>query len=525
MKGRNWILGLVIVLIVGVIYWLERPVATLEAVTDDAGVTVQLGALPDQIFGVGEVAPDFVLQDYEENVVRLSDFRGQKVMLNFWASWCPFCVDEMPLFETIYNDLEGQGFELLAVNRGESAEEARAFSDNLSLTYPLLVNEADDVSKAYNLRGMPSTYFIDEGGVLTGIKIGPIEEVELRERLKEYLDLVKLSSEALVSDVIMPEPTDAVVDTTPEDPENALQFSDVPVSSRTVMETDGVKHSIPLEDIESGGPRKDGIPPIDDPKFTSVAEGSEFLDDEGLGIAVSFNGVDRFYPFQILVYHEIVNDNVNGRRALVTYCPLCGTGIVFDPTVQGGVDTFGTSGKLWNSNLLMYDRRTDTYWSQVLGEAVKGKLTGAKLRLLSYDNMRWGDWKTAHPEGEVLSKDTGHTRNYAGSGPYGSYDTDKRIIFDVGHEDDRYHPKEPTFGIEVDGHYRVYPQSELQRSLAEFMDEVAGVILKIDFDSSNNTLDIRRMDTDEEVVPFYGFWFSWIAVHPKTEVYSADEWE
>lgn len=293
------------------------------------------------------------------------------------------------------------------------------------------------------------------------------------------------------------------------------------VSAREIQITDGVKHSVPLDQILGGGPAKDGIPSIDTPQFVSVSEADELLNDEGIGVAFSANGIDRFYPNQITVWHEIVNDNVGGQDALISYCPLCGTGIVFEPILDGEAVEFGTSGKLWNSNLVMYDRKTDSYWSQVLGEAIVGELTGLKLKKLPYDNMRWKDWKTQYPNGEVLSSETGHSRDYTRS-PYGDYETNTSVYFPVDHTDDRYHEKEVTFGIEIDGLYKAYPLSELQDEARQFRDIFAGVELMISFDETNNTVDIRRTDNAEEIVPSYGFWFSWISVHPESEVYVTD---
>jgi len=143
---------------------------------------------------------------------------------------------------------------------------------------------------------------------------------------------------------------------------------------RKIAITDGVRHSIPLDEILSGGPPKDGIPSIDKPKFISIRDADEWLKEENeLGLALQIDGVKRFYPYRILVGHEIVNDIINGKRVLITYCPLCFTGIVFDPLIHVFSKTsareqserveFGVSGKLWNSNLLMYDRKTDTLWS------------------------------------------------------------------------------------------------------------------------------------------------------------------
>lgn len=189
---------------------------------------------------------------------------------------------------------------------------------------------------------------------------------------------------------------------------------------KEIMITDGVRHSIPLEEILSGGPPKDGIPPIDEPKFVSVSDANDWLQDNEPGVAFSRGNTHRFYPYQILVWHEIVNDTVEGERVLVTYCPLCLTGFVFDPVVKGERVEFGTSGKLWQSNLVMYDRKTESLWPQVLGEAVVGEMTGTKLPTLPSDQILYGNWKKKFPNGEVLSRETGAIRFY-GSNPYGDY--------------------------------------------------------------------------------------------------------
>lgn len=283
------------------------------------------------------------------------------------------------------------------------------------------------------------------------------------------------------------------------------------------MTTDDQKHSVPLEDILSGGPPKDGIPSIDEPEFTSVADAEVFLEDDGIGLAVSFDGVDRFYPFQILVWHEIVNDTIGSQDALITYCPLCGSGIVFDPTVNGETSEFGTSGKLWESNLVMYDRQTDSYWSQILGEAIVGEMTGASLELLPHQNLRWKDWKAAHPNGEVLSRETGFDRNYT-STPYDSYELTENLYFPVSLQNNLYHSKAPVYGIEVDGKFKAYLIENLQGG--NFTDTLADVSLNIDFDADTQEIHIQREDTGENIYPVYSFWFSWAAAHHETETYS-----
>ncbi|MBI3115575.1 MAG: DUF3179 domain-containing protein, partial [Candidatus Kerfeldbacteria bacterium] len=193
---------------------------------------------------------------------------------------------------------------------------------------------------------------------------------------------------------------------------------------------------IPIEDIVDGGPGKDGIPSIDAPKFVAVAaaDAAGIYDPEGLGISLTVGQTTRFYPFQILVWHEIVNDTVDGRPIAVTYCPLCGTGIVYDRTIDGQAVEFGVSGKLYQSDLLMYDRKTESLWAQIEGRAVVGPLVGQRLTLIDAQNITWQEFKTKYPNGQVLSTDTGHARNYQSS-PYGGYDTNEQIYFPINTRD------------------------------------------------------------------------------------------
>ena len=146
-----------------------------------------------------------------------------------------------------------------------------------------------------------------------------------------------------------------------------------------VITTDGVKHIVPLDKIRSGGPPKDGIPSIDNPKFVNANE-AEFVSDNDVVIGLEINGEIKAYPLSILVWHEIVNDNVGDIPVAVTYCPLCFTNQVFERTIDGNEVEFGTSGKLYNSNLVMYDRLTESYWSQALGTAIVGELAGHELK-------------------------------------------------------------------------------------------------------------------------------------------------
>jgi hypothetical protein len=290
---------------------------------------------------------------------------------------------------------------------------------------------------------------------------------------------------------------------------------------KEILVTDGVKHSIPLREIRSGGPPKDGIPPIDDPKFISIDDAGGWLGDEEPGIAVSRGDTHRFYPYQILVWHEIVNDHIEGERFLVTYCPLCLTGIVFDPVVKGERVAFGTSGKLWESNLVMYDRKTDSYWSQVLGEAIVGEMTGTKLDVLPSDLVRFGAWKAMHQNGQVLSQNTGATRLY-GSSPYGGYFNVTGFAYAMAStKDERMSRDTFVFGIEIDDETKAYA-TDLIQERGEAVDEFAGktIVLRYDAELEVSRMFERRSDgTEKRINPISGFWFSWVTAHPDTEVW------
>lgn len=285
--------------------------------------------------------------------------------------------------------------------------------------------------------------------------------------------------------------------------------------SEVQFDSDGTPYLVPLSKIRSGGPPKDGIPPIDDPQYVSVEDADEWISDNELVLALVYDGVKRVYPLQIMVWHEIVNDHVNGEAVLITYCPLCGSGIAYKPIVEGEEVEFGTSGKLYNSNLIMYDRKTDTYWSQIDGVAIYGKLAGEELEAVSIDTVVWRDWKVAHPDSEVLSQDTGHRRDY-GRDPYGNYYEDSFLLFPVENEDERIHPKTVVFGIEVNGEYKAYREEDL---IAEgsISDEFAGLSLTVSRDEAGI---VKVFDADgNEIVKERDFWFVWYAFHPETDLY------
>ena len=191
--------------------------------------------------------------------------------------------------------------------------------------------------------------------------------------------------------------------------------------------TDGWKtnfclHSVPYDDIFSGGPPRDGIPPIDSPRFESTESADEWIEDLEPVILLDHEDEVRAYPLQILTWHEIVNDQVGDTPIAITFCPLCNTALVFiRPEINGETLTFGTSGNLRFSDLVMWDRQTESWWQQFTGEAIVGDLTGTKLESLPTAIISWADFKSTYPDAQVLSVQTGFQRSY-GRNPYAGYD-------------------------------------------------------------------------------------------------------
>lgn len=228
-------------------------------------------------------------------------------------------------------------------------------------------------------------------------------------------------------------------------------------------QTDFSQRSVPLSEIFSGGPTRDVIPPLDDPSFVSVSDADAWLGPKEPVILFELEGDARAYPLQILIWHEIVNDEVGGIPITVTFCPLCNSAITFDRRLDGVVYDFGTSGNLRNSDLVMWDRQTESWWQQFTGEAIVGELNGKKLTFLSSTIVSWEDFKTFHPGGQVLSKDTGFNRTY-GQNPYAGYDqVDLPPFLFRGQTDGRLLPKERVAAVTIGEVDAAFPFSTLEQ--------------------------------------------------------------
>lgn len=294
--------------------------------------------------------------------------------------------------------------------------------------------------------------------------------------------------------------------------------------------TDFSKQLVPLEEFQSGGPPKDGIPAIDVPHFTPAGD-VDWLEGREPVIVVTVGDEARAYPIQILVWHEIVNDRIGDVPVAVTFCPLCNTAIVFDRRLDGDVLSFGTTGKLRESDLVMYDRTTESWWQQFGGEALVGTLAGNELRQLPARIVSWEEFRNDYPTGLVLDKETGFVREY-GANPYAGYDSvDSPPIFATrGDDDDRLPPKERVVYFEVgDEAFAVpFPSLVEKRSIAVGTDEGElivrwrpGVASALDEVTIAGGRDVGAASVllGGEPVPFSEpFWFSVAALRPDIEI-------
>ena len=292
-----------------------------------------------------------------------------------------------------------------------------------------------------------------------------------------------------------PDPTKAEVGAEP-DWARELRLAGINIG---IWETNFSKHSVPYNEIFSGGVPRDGIPPIDDPRFVSVEEADKWLEDKEPVIALEINGEAKAYPLQILTWHEIANDTVAGVPVSVTFCPLCNSAIVVDRRLDGEVYDFGVSGNLRNSDLIMWDRQTQSWWQQLTGEAIVGQLTGAQLDILPATLTAWQDFRVTYPGSQVLSRDTGYRRSY-GANPYAGYDEVGRSPFlFFGQEDDRLLPMERVAAVTVSGESAAFPFASLESELVAHH-SLGGQDLVVFFKpGARSALDQRSIADSREV--------------------------
>ncbi len=272
-----------------------------------------------------------------------------------------------------------------------------------------------------------------------------------------------------------------------------MAFSDIG------LQTDTSKSLIDLELVLGGGPKKDGIPALTNPSFVDQDQ-VEYLEQDNAGMVVESSGEVRFYPYNILVWHEIVNDTfADGNKLAVTFCPLCGSAIVF----EADGDEFGVSGKLYESNLLMYDQRTESLWSQIEGRAVVGDRIGDELEIYPSQVMQYSEFQKNYPEATVLSNKTGHLRDYTFY-PYGGYNDSEELVFPVSINDERLFAKEMMYIINTENHSVAFVDRNLTEEIVS-VDTPDGVVTAQVVDR-----EVVVKNSKGEVLPGYNaMWFSW----------------
>jgi hypothetical protein len=355
-----------------------------------------------------------------------------------------------------------------------------------------------------------------------------------------------------------------------------LDLEPAPRGAEAEFSTDFSRHSVPYDEIISGGPPRDGIPAIDNPQLVTVQDADAWLEPIEPVVMVRVGEEVRAYPIQILIWHELVNDTLGGLPILVSFCPLCNTAIAFDRTFEGRALDFGTTGRLRYSNLIMYDRQTESWWQQATGEAIVGEHTGGELTFYPAAMISWDEFRQNFPDGTVLSRETGYTRNY-GRNPYAGYDnvTNPPFIYEGPQTPGLLPPMARVLTIILENEAVAYPYAVLERAIvvndtvggepvvviwatgtASALDDPAiaqgrdiGSAIAYSRHLGDRILNFSAINgvlTDQEtgstwnnlgqategplegeflspVVSINHFWFSWAAFRPDTRIFSAEE--
>lgn len=275
---------------------------------------------------------------------------------------------------------------------------------------------------------------------------------------------------------------------------------------------------VPAEGVLQGGPPRDGIPAIDTPVFIRASQIRLAADERVMG--VYFQDIAKAYPIRMLNRHEVVNDTFDRVGVLVSYCPLCGSGVVFLLPQGEGVSTFGVSGLLYNSDVLLYDRESESLWSQLMLKAISGRRRGETLTLLAATHTTWGEWQKRYPDSLLLSEASAPDVSYKHN-PYADYEKSEQLWFPVQHKNADFRNKERVLGLSVNGVDKAYPHSELASSSAEFDDIVGGKKVRIVWSAESQSAYV--LDSEGQQLPSVSaYWFAWFSFHPQTQIYRAN---
>ncbi|NBC82888.1 MAG: DUF3179 domain-containing protein [Bacteroidetes bacterium] len=252
---------------------------------------------------------------------------------------------------------------------------------------------------------------------------------------------------------------------------------------------------IPKNEVYDGGPGKDGIPAISEPELVA-AEEATWLSDDDLVLGIKDGNDIRAYPHQILDWHEIINDQTANHSLAVIYCPLTGTGIGWNRVIEGSETTFGVSGLLYNTNIIPYDRETESNWSQLLHKSVNGNLSGKPAETINLIETSWGTWKASYPSTKVVSRNTGYNRSY-GDYPYGSYKEDGRLLFPVSNSDDRLNLKERVLATFIGDFAKAYTFDKLAEHDNLIIDSFRGLDIVVTGSKEANLMVAFQQELDD----------------------------
>ncbi len=257
-------------------------------------------------------------------------------------------------------------------------------------------------------------------------------------------------------------------------------------------------------------PARDCIPSIDQPVFVAAGE-VEYLRDDDLVMTLTHNGITRAYPTRILDHHEIVNDMFGSDPVAITYCPLCGSGLAFDRRQGGQVLEFGVSSLLHNSDLVMYDRQTESLWQQITGEAFAGKSRGRHLMTLPLSMITWNNWRQQYPDSQVLTIDGIESDRYMRDA-YSDYAESERLYMPVSATDARLHPKRVIYGLEI-GDRALAVDREWLTQEGSWSNEYEGKMLLLAQDRNG---EVEASLDGKQITVHRMFWFAWYSFHPQT---------
>jgi hypothetical protein len=292
----------------------------------------------------------------------------------------------------------------------------------------------------------------------------------------------------------------------------AQRSFDVDILAETFGFDESTRKSIQLDKLMQGCPARDCIPSIDDPKYVAAANAGHVADDD-LVITLAYKGEHFAFPTSVLDHHEIVNGTFAGAPLAITWCPLCGSAVGIERTVGDTVTTFGVSGVLYNSDLVLYDRTTETLWDQIEAKGIVGPLTGEQLVLVPVSMSKWSRWRTKHPDTLVLSTDTGFDKDYS-QDRYAEYRESTRLFMPVSAEDDRVHAKTVVFGFTLNDGDVAITEAALARG-GSYTGEIHGDSAVITLREDGSVSMQRDGSTS---YPIRLFWFAWYTFHPETDL-------